>query len=278
MANYRLLQETGEFLLQETTDKILLDGYTYTEVTKSLQYVVQSTITVKVDKDLTYTVKITQSPVEKTLIYTVSQAPTAIGKSLKYTVVSPVAAIEKGLVYMIVSPVTAITKDLKYTVIVSKPTITKSLKYCIVSTPNKLFTYRLQQEDDFYILQEDGFKITLDGIGNGEKYLRYRIVLTKSQTKSLTYSVLISPAITKTLTYSVVFQTKSIGLRLSYHIIKNNEDVELYHRHNTIFTNQYASKGTIYANQYPAKGTTYTYKYKVEETHGIVKSLTYTIG
>ena len=65
MANYRILQETGEFLLQETTDKILLDGYTYTEVTKSLQYVVQSTITVSVEKSLTYSVKIPQTAVEK---------------------------------------------------------------------------------------------------------------------------------------------------------------------------------------------------------------------
>lgn len=275
MANYRILQETGEFLLQETTDKILLDGYTYTEVTKSLQYVVQSTITVSVEKSLTYSVKIPQTAVEKSLTYVVT-SPVAIQKSLKYTVVAPVS-VDKSLTYTIVAPVAAIEKSLKYTVFVTLPVITKSLKYCIVSTPNKLFTYQLQQEDDYYLLQEDGFKITLDGIGNGEKYLRYRVVLTKSTTKSLTYQVSSSLAITKSLTYSVLFQIKSIKLRLDYRVIKNNEDIELYHKRNNVYASQYAAKGTTYTNQYPAKGTSYVYLYHPEETHGIVKSLTYVI-
>lgn len=338
MANYRILQETGEFLLQETTDKILLDGYIYTEVTKSLQYVCENTVAYKVDLNLGYTVKITQSPVEKSLSYAIRQTIGAIEKSLGYTVTITQTAKIKSLVYTVKSIPSAIEKSLKYTVFVTASPINKSLKYCVLTTPNRLFIYRLQQEDEDYILQENGGKITLDGIGDGEKRLEYTVTITQTpKTKSLEYTVSATiPASEKQLKYTVVTaigilkslvykikapesvrkylkytvfapvvksrslrylvtitqpaKTKSLaytfkfphlvgnGKRLDYRILTNNENIELYHTQNQTYGGQYTVQSTVYASKYSVKSTGYVYYYRVEEHHGIAKSLTYVIS
>jgi hypothetical protein len=202
-----LLQENGDFLLQETGYRIVLDKIpsadtplTYTviivpgAITKLLTYMVVAPV--PVTKSLKYTTTIVPGGITKSLKYTVIITPASVDKSLKYTVWATPAAKTKFLKYTTTIVIPAITKSLKYAVVYVPTAITKSLKYCVITTPAAL-------------------------------------------TKALTYDVITTIAVTKSLKYTVWITLAAKTKRLDYRIILDAEETELYHSMNTTYTYHY---------------------------------------
>lgn len=99
-------------------------------ITKSLQYICQSTSTHSITKSLKYTVTIPQSAITKSLQYFIDTQH-AITKSIKYTIISPATPKTKSLRYVVKITQPAITKGLIYEIKKGKVK-TKSLQYSIL--------------------------------------------------------------------------------------------------------------------------------------------------
>jgi len=211
-----LLQESGDYLLQETGYKIILNVNPSIDVPLTYRIL---TLPAGISKSLHYAI-VSPVSVPKTLKYVVWSTPTGITKSLKYGILTTPAATTKTLKYVTTITIPALTKALKYTV--KAPLgITKSLKYTVLTTKTAI-----------------------------TKVLRYLIRNEIVVTKTLKYTVVVPLVVTKSLKYTVWTTKTPKTLRMDYRIILDAEVTELYHPVNTFWTGENNEKARAYSTTY----------------------------
>jgi hypothetical protein len=156
MGAFYLLQETGNFLLQENNDKIIIDGATSEKADKSLRYCIFNQLST--DKDLKYTL-FNQPSISKSLRYCIITTPKyyETGYLLQE---SGSYILQENNDKLIIDFADNNTKTLTYKLYQSK-LLTTSLKYCIIETKDKIdesLTYRVRTKT----LVSESLKYCLD--------------------------------------------------------------------------------------------------------------------